>query len=194
MRVISGTAKGKKLKAPSGYDTRPITDRIKEALFNVIGSDIKDARFLDLFAGSGSVGIEALSRGAELVILVDSGKEAIRTIHYNLDICGFEKGYEVYRQDVFAAIRALLRRGIKFDLIYIDPPFTNEKLFEQVITALDKQIILNADGIIIMRTPRRKSLPLVFENLQCYRVNDYGESTLYYYHLIKEEAAGDGNI
>ncbi len=194
MRVISGTAKGKKLKAPSGYDTRPITDRIKEALFNVIGSDIKDARFLDLFAGSGSVGIEALSRGAELVILVDSGKEAIRTIHYNLDICGFEKGYEVYRQDVFAAIRALLRRGIKFDLIYIDPPFTNEKLFDQVLTALDKQIILNSDGSIIIRAPRRKSLPLVFENLQCYRVNDYGESTLYYYHLIKEEAAGDGNI
>ncbi|MGI5879362.1 MAG: 16S rRNA (guanine(966)-N(2))-methyltransferase RsmD [Syntrophomonadaceae bacterium] len=184
MRVISGTAKGKKLKAPAGCDTRPITDRIKEALFNVIGPDIRDARFLDLFAGSGSVGIEALSRGAELVILVDSGKEAIRTIHCNLQTCGFNKDYEVYRQDVFAAIRALLRREIKFDLIYIDPPFTVEKLFEQVLTTLNEQIILKPDGIIIIRAPRRKSLPLLFENLQCYRVNDYGESTLYYYHLI----------
>lgn len=184
MRVISGKAKGKKLKAPPGLDTRPITDRIKEALFNVIGSDIRDAKFLDLFAGSGSVGIEALSRGAKLVILVDSGGEAIRVIHHNIQACGFEEGYEVYRQDVFVAIRSLLKREIKFDLIYIDPPFTNEKLFEQVLTTLNKQIILNSDGIIIIRAPRRKPLPQVFENLQCYRANDYGESTLYYYHLI----------
>ncbi len=194
MRVISGAAKGKKLKAPPGYDTRPITDRIKEALFNVIGPDIRNAKFLDLFAGSGSVGIEALSRGADLVILVDSGREAVQTIHHNLKACGFELGYEVYRQDVFVAIAVLLKREIKFDLIYIDPPFTNENLFDQVLTALDKQIILNSDGSIIIRAPRRKTLPLVFGNLQCYRVNDYGESTLYYYHLIKEEAAGDGNI
>ena len=194
MRVISGIAKGKKLKAPPGYDTRPVTDRIKEALFNVIGSDIRNAKFLDLFAGSGSVGIEALSRGADLVILVDSGREAVRTIHHNLKSCGFEVGYEVYRQDVFVAIRALFNREIKFDLIYIDPPFTNEKLFEQVLTTLDKQVIINPDGIIIIRAPRRKSLPPVFENLHCYRANDYGGSTLYYYHLIKEETTGDGTI
>ena len=126
MRVISGTARGKRLKAPRGTDTRPITDMIKEALFNVIGDNIVGASLLDLFAGSGSVGIEALSRGAQMVIFIDNHIKSVNTIRENLSNCGFKEDYELYRNDVFRALEILRQRQIKFDYIYADPPFTHQ--------------------------------------------------------------------
>ncbi|MBP1761424.1 MAG: rRNA ((966)-N(2))-methyltransferase, partial [Firmicutes bacterium] len=120
MRVIAGYARGKRLKAPSGLHTRPITDMIKEALFNVWGPDILEAKVLDLFAGSGSVGVEALSRGAAQTVFVDNDKNAIKTIGENLKNCGFEDGYELYHNDVFRALDILSRNCRRFDYIYVD--------------------------------------------------------------------------
>lgn len=194
MRVISGRAKGKRLKAPPGTNTRPLTDMIKESLFNVLGSDVSGSNFLDLFAGSGAVGIEALSRNAGRVLFVEKDNHAVRVIKENLINCGFIEGYEVHRNDVFKALDIIRKRRLLFEYIYVDPPFTNEPIFDEVLQALDKAEILGGEGIIIIRTHRKKTLPLRLQNLEKYRVNDYGESTLHYYCFNEEEKHHDGNI
>jgi 16S rRNA (guanine966-N2)-methyltransferase len=184
VRVIAGFAKGKRLKAPSGKETRPITDMIKEALFNVIGADIQGARFLDLFAGSGSVGIEALSRGATQAIFVDNSPAAVRIIYENLDNCGFEDHYEVYCNDVLRAVTILNKRAVQFDYIYVDPPFTVEGIFMEILEKLDQSRILDPQGSIIIRTRRHQELPTVLTRLNKYRFNYYGESAIHYYALM----------
>lgn len=182
MRVIAGIAKNRKLKAPSGQNTRPITDMIKEALFNVLGSKVDDSFFLDLFAGSGSVGIEAISRGAQQVVFVDSSYEAIKIIKSNLEHCGFSKEAQVYKNDVFKSLDILEKKKIIFNIIYVDPPFTNPKIFDQIMLSLDnKSQLLANDGVIIIRTERNKSLPDQYENLVKTRLSKYGESVLHYY-------------
>ena len=183
MRIISGIAKGKRLKAPPGKDTRPITDMIKEALFNVLGQDVKNAKFLDLFAGSGSVGIEALSRGVAMVIFIDNNQVAIKTIRENLSNCKMPANFEIYKNDVMLAVEMLKKRQILFDYIYVDPPFTQEKIFLRVMSALDEANILNINGTLIIRTPRKMDLKASFNNLIRFRLNNYGESTLNYYQL-----------
>jgi 16S rRNA (guanine(966)-N(2))-methyltransferase RsmD len=193
LRVISGSAKGKKLKAPAGLNTRPITDMIKEALFNVLGAKVPNAKLLDLFAGSGSVGIEALSRGAQSVVFVDNSVEALKVVKENLNNCSFTREYHILRNDVFKALGLLKRHNSKFDLIYVDPPFTNEKIFNEIMEAIDVMDILEPEGIVIIRTPRRKEMP-IFDRLQEYRLNHYGESSLHYYRRCEEDPKDDGNF
>lgn len=193
MRIISGSAKGRRLKAPPGLNTRPITDMIKEALFNVWGTRLYEAKMLDLFAGSGSVGIEALSRGAEYVVFVDNSNSAVKVIRENLNHCNFESGFDIYRGDVFQVLKRIAHRSTKFDLIYIDPPFTQDSLFKTVMELLSQLDILESAGIIVIRTPRKKDMPS-FEPLYKYRHDNYGESSLYYYRRYEEEPKDDGNI
>lgn len=189
MRVISGSAKGRKLKAPPGNVTRPITDMIKEALFNVLNVGVIDARFMDLFAGSGSVGIEALSRGAAQVVFIEQSPAAVRIIKDNLNNCKFvPQQYTIYEMDAFKALEALKRKQEMFSHIYVDPPFTNEKIFSQIMTKLDESRLLEPDGVLIIRTPKDKELFSRFQNLIQYRYNQYGESVLHYYRLNREES------
>ena len=119
-RVIAGTAKGRKLKLVSGTSTRPIMDRVKEALFSIIGWDILDTNFLDLFAGTGSVGIEALSRGAQFATFVDMDRTAIHTVLDNLRITGFMEQSEVLQRNAFLLLKSLPNRPYHY--IYIAPP------------------------------------------------------------------------
>lgn len=118
MRVIAGTAKGRRLYAPKGMETRPITAKIKEALFNIWQDRIPGSDFLDLFAGSGSIGIEALSRGADYVVFVDKSRKAVEMIKKNMGICGFRSGYDIYQDDVFRRIGWLEKNEVMFDIIY----------------------------------------------------------------------------
>jgi len=193
LRVITGIAKGKRLKAPPGMTTRPITDMIKEALFNVISYGVEESMFLDLFAGSGSIGIEALSRGAEKVIFIDRDARAVRVIRENLENCGFERDkFEVYRSDVFKSVDILEKRKQKFDLIYIDPPFINEDIFGRILYRIDKADIIDSRGKVILRTRRNKQLPEDLKHLLQYRSNNYGESTLHYY--MRDKQSGDKSI
>jgi 16S rRNA (guanine(966)-N(2))-methyltransferase RsmD len=177
-----------------GSSTRPVTDMIKEALFNVWGERLEQAVFLDLFAGSGSIGIEALSRGARTVIFVDNSAAAVSVIKDNLDNCKIAEGFEVYRNDVFRALSILQSRGTRFDLIYVDPPFTNEAIFDKVLHVLDQADILAPNGVMVIRTFRKKTLPMYLEHLYKYRSNDYGESVLHYYRSREEDQYNDGNI
>ncbi|MBO8159450.1 16S rRNA (guanine(966)-N(2))-methyltransferase RsmD [Thermosyntropha sp.] len=187
VRVIAGKAKNRRLVAPSGLNTRPITDMIKEAFFNVLGEKVLDAHFLDLFCGSGSIGIEALSRGADKVFFIDNSSEAIKTVHANLANCGFTEGFEVYRNDVFKALDILKKRDLKFDVIFADPPFTNPGIFDKVIKTLDKAAILKEGGILVIRSKKDREMPEKLDYLIKYRMNVYGDSILHYYRWLRED-------
>ena len=144
MRVISGSARGRKLKEPGGSNIRPTSAKVKEAIFNIVQFDVEGRRALDLFAGCGQLGIEALSRGAAHVVFIDSSTDAVKLIRENLKTCGFSDKSAVYARD---AIRSL-ESDDKFDLIFIDPPYESQLLDEALkkIVAFDK---LNINGIII---------------------------------------------
>ena len=144
MRVISGTERGRKLKEPVGPGIRPTSDKVKESVFNIIQFDVEGRRVLDLFAGTGQFGIEALSRGARSVDFVDSATESVKLIRENLKICGFLSLADVYSRD---ALR-FLESDEKFDLIFIDPPY-GSTLADRAISKIVKFDKLNINGIII---------------------------------------------
>ena len=123
MRVIAGSARRLLLKAPDGMDTRPTADRVKESLFNMLNPDLYGCAFLDLFSGSGAIGIEALSRGAQRAVLVDASMECAGIIKQNLEVTKLGENAEIINEDVYAAIERLGRRGDKFDIIFMDPPY-----------------------------------------------------------------------
>lgn len=149
MRIISGKARGTKLYTLDGENTRPTLDRVKESLFNIIQSKIKDCIFLDLFSGSGAIGLEAASRGAKKVILCDKSKEVIQVIKRNIEKTHTEEQTELYH----TSSQELLENKIKekVDIIYIDPPYKTNLAFESVRTILDKKII-NKNSIMIIET------------------------------------------
>lgn len=147
MRVISGTAGGKRLIEPSGMDIRPTTDRVKEAIFDIIQFSVPGARVLDMFAGTGQLGIEALSRGASEAIFIDAAPASLKVIGENIRATGLSQRAKVVRGDSISAISGLGR----FDIIFIDPPYDSE-LAEKAISAILRFDILNDDGIIIVET------------------------------------------
>lgn len=147
MRVIAGTARSLRLETPAGMDTRPTTDRIKETLFNILQFDVQEAVFLDLFAGSGAIGIEALSRGAKEAVFIDSSKEAADCIRQNLNHTRFEKKGTVYKQDVFTAL-SMLEYHKKFDIVFMDPPYHKE-LEQRVLEYFTTSSLVDEETLII---------------------------------------------
>ena len=152
MRVITGTARGRRLREPQGMDIRPTTDKVKESIFNIIQFDIEGRRVLDLFAGTGQLGIEAASRGAESVTFVDSSKVAAKLVRENLEHCGL-KG-QVFNAD---AVGYLSGCG-QYDLIFVDPPYDSE-LYDKVLDSIIKFDILPEGGIIVCESRPEKILP-----------------------------------
>ena len=130
MRVVAGSVKNKKLKTKEGRETRPTLERVKEAIFSIISDEITDSSFLDLYAGTGSIAIEALSRGARRAILIEQDKEALRIIIENINNCGFENISRAYKNDVIRALEILQRKGELFDIIFLDPPYKENISFD----------------------------------------------------------------
>ena len=147
MRIIAGTARGRKIEAPEGKNTRPTLDRVRENLFNILQMNIRDSRVLDLFAGSGALSIEALSRGAESATLVDSDRNASRIQKKNLEALGFADRAEVLLRDWKQAAADLAREGRRYDLVFLDPPYRMTDLHE-VFTAVGQ--LLAEDGLVIL--------------------------------------------
>lgn len=147
MRVIAGTARSLQLKTPEGSDTRPTTDRIKETLFNMIQFDVPDSRFLDLYAGSGGIGIEALSRGASFACFVDASREAEECIKYNLAHTKFTDKAMVLKQDVFVALTRMEYKH-KFDIVFMDPPYHKESE-QRVLEYFSTSSLVDEDTMII---------------------------------------------
>ena len=155
MRVISGTARGRRLKELPGMDTRPTTDKVKESLFNIIQFDIEGRTVLDLFGGTGQLGIEALSRGAQCCTFVDMNRQAAAVIRENVDTVGFADRATVQQGDAMAFLSGC--RG-KFDLIFLDPPYQTQ-LLENCIQAVAKFDILSEHGIMVCESALEKPLP-----------------------------------
>ena len=164
MRVISGTKRGKKLREPDNYDIRPTTDMVKESLFNIIQFDIEGRRVLDLFAGTGQLGIECLSRGAAEVTFVDQSREAVAIVKENLKSCGFEA--RVVQSDSIA----FLGRGEKFDVILIDPPYATN-LVDKALETINSVDILTEGGIIMCESGREKPMPDM--NMPYFKCKEY---------------------
>ena len=148
MRVIAGSAKHLNLKTIEGHDTRPTTDRIKETLFNMLQTDIPGCRFLDLFSGSGAIGIEALSRGAREAVFVESNPKAAACIRENLQFTQLQEHAEVLQTDVFQALGRLAGRGA-YDFIFMDPPY-NHEWEKQVLRALQNSDLVDAYTVLIV--------------------------------------------
>ena len=181
MRVISGTAKGRTLKAVPGEGTRPITDRVKESLFNILGADIRDARFLDLFAGTGGVGIEALSRGAKEAVFVEQGRAALETIRANLALTKLAERARVVRADVFAYLSGA--PDVAFDYIYIAPP-QYKRLWAQALQAIDAHPAwLSEDSQVIVQIHPVEFEPIQLERLALVDERKYGSTLLCFYEL-----------
>jgi 16S rRNA (guanine966-N2)-methyltransferase len=149
MRVIAGRARRLQLKTPDGFDTRPTTDKTKETLFNILNPYLADSDFLDLFAGSGAIGIEALSRGAKYAAFAEDNKAALECIRANLRTTKLEADAEVLAYNVLEAIRILEIRGKVFDVIFMDPPY-NHMLEKEVLLALQNSNIIYCDTIIVV--------------------------------------------
>lgn len=188
MRVIAGKAKGHALIAPEGINTRPITAKIKEALFSIWQMQIADSSFLDLFSGSGSIGIEAISRGAKKVVFVEKDRKAITVIKKNIAGCKFTDGYEVYQDDVFKRIGWLAENGYRFDIIYLDPPFTVDEIFLPVMECLSSAGLLDKDGCIAIRTRREKEMPEKIGVLRRFKLKNYGISSVHFFRQAELQA------
>lgn len=181
MRVVSGRYKGRTLKAVPGNTTRPTTDKVKESIFNMIGPYYSGGTTLDLFGGSGGLGIEALSRGMEKAIFVDRDKFAITTIHQNIESCGIDKEQvEIYRNDAERALKAIVKRELSFDLVLLDPPYKDQKLID-LITFIDEKGILKQDGLIMTEHSNDVTLPNEIGNLVLTRQEIYGLTVISIY-------------
>lgn len=185
MRVITGKAKGVALKTPDGMLTRPTADRVKEALFSVINFDVPDAAVLDLFGGTGQLGIEALSRGAKSAVFVDHQAKACELIKENLRRTKFEKEGRVVRSDY---LEYLKRTKELFDIIFLDPPYA-EVFLENALKCITEIDILRSGGIIVTERPVGKELDYEFPGFTRSRDYKYGKTLIAIYR--KEDQTGD---
>ena len=181
MRVVSGTARGRSLKAVPGKGTRPTTDKVKEALFSMIGPYFEGGHVLDLFAGTGGLGIEALSRGMDRGIFIDMDPKAIEVIKQNLQTTQLAKMAEVYRNDAKRAIKALAKRGTRFSLVFLDPPYRMSDADELVVELEEKQL-LSPDIIVVIEHDAGVSYPDRIGKLDLWKRSVYGETIISVYH------------
>ena len=177
MRVITGKARGIQLKTPEGELTRPTADRVKEALFSIINFDVPNAKVLDLFGGTGQLGIEALSRGADSAVFVDAREEACGLIRENLKRTKLHNQGKVVRSDYMSYLKQCWEQ---FDIILLDPPYAEEFL-ENALKKITEIDILQSNGIIVTERPLGKDLPFVFEGYERSRDYKYGKTLLTIY-------------
>ena len=177
MRVITGKARGIQLKTPDGMQTRPTTDRVKEALFSIIQFELPGAKVLDLFGGTGQLGIEALSRGANSAVFVDASDKACSLIRENLKRTKLEQQGKVIRSDY---LEYLKRTKDIFNIIFLDPPYA-EVFLENALNLITQIDILQTNGIIVTERPLGKELPWEFEGFQRSRDYKYGNTLLTVY-------------
>lgn len=173
MRIISGTARGRRLQEPDGRKVRPTTDKVKESIFNIIQFDIEGRKALDLFAGSGQLGIEALSRGAASCTFVDKAPDSLRLVRANIKVSGLDENAAVVSGDSLVFIEG----GEKFDLIFLDPPYDTD-LLEKALESVNKFDILQENGIMVCESQRDKALPELTEPYYLLKEYNYGKIKL----------------
>ena len=180
MRVITGSARGRKLKTPKDDQVRPTTDQVKEAVFNILRDSVEGRRVLDLFAGTGQLGIEALSRGAKEAVFVDASAASVKLVKENLDLCCFKA--QVIHTDALS----YLKHCGKFDVIFLDPPYDSD-LYEEALETINLFDILTEGGIIITEARRERVLPEMRFPYTFVREYFYGSMKIRSYTRIPEE-------
>jgi 16S rRNA (guanine(966)-N(2))-methyltransferase RsmD len=185
MRVIAGTYRSRILKSLKGLALRPTSDRLRETLFNVLTPNISGARFADLFAGTGAIGIEALSRGAAEVVFIENHAPAAALIRKNLDSLGIRSGFTMLRVDVLRGLEMLASKAkgaeSKFDFIFLDPPYAAAADYERVLEFLGSADLLAPGGIVMAEHRRKFGLPEKVEALRRFRVLKQGDAALSFY-------------
>lgn len=184
MRIIAGKAKGMRLTSVPGMQTRPTADRVREALFSILGPAVAGSRFLDLYAGNGAVGLEALSRGAERVIWVEMNRGATRTIRTNVEKTGLTGG-EIYTSTVERALAKLEDAGEVFDYIFLDPPY-DKGLVHKTLAALEHLSLLALGGEIIAESRKKEDAPPTMSKFVMKREQFYGDTVLRFYRRKEE--------
>ncbi|WP_379136460.1 16S rRNA (guanine(966)-N(2))-methyltransferase RsmD [Paenibacillus sp. sgz500958] len=189
MRVVSGSAKGRPLKSVPGNGTRPTTDKVKEAVFSMIGPYFEGGAALDLFAGTGGLGIEALSRGMERAVFVDMEPKSIETIRANLKATGFESRAEVYRNDAGRALSALEKRGRAFELVFLDPPY-RLKSGDELMSSMAAKGLLEEAAVIVLEHESAYVYPEDIPGFRRLRQAVYGETTISIYKYEATDGQG----
>ena len=190
MRIIAGTAKGIRLKTPKGMKTRPTADRVKESVFGILAARPLDAEVLDLFAGTGNLGLEALSRGASSAMLVDKNSQSIKIMMENAILTDLAGMAVICREDVLQALRRLDGEGKSFDLIFCDPPY-NLGLAPKVLQALETAGVLRDGGVLVLEHSRHEKLPDGLKRIVAYRSEFYGETVVSFF--TKQEGINNEN-
>ena len=181
MRVIAGKFRSRKISAPAGAATRPTSDRLRETLFNVVAPALPGSVWIDLFAGTGAVGIEAISRGAGIVYFVESASRAVQSIRHNLADLGIQQGFEIIDREAIPALHALQSRGIACDFCFLDPPYRKMGDYDQVLKLLSGSSILKPATLVIAEHDKHFDPGESFGTLARHRKLRQGDAVLSFY-------------
>jgi 16S rRNA (guanine966-N2)-methyltransferase len=181
MRVIAGLFRSRQLKGTPPKGTRPTSDKLRETVFNVLGPIVNGATFLDAYAGMGGIGIEAISRGAQLVCFVDQSRKAAAIIRENLKILDVMDGARVMEMDIVRSLDAFERESLQFDIAFLDPPYDREDLYRSSLQQFSTRPLLKSDGILIIEHSKRFEMPEAAGSLLRYRTLVQGDSALAFY-------------
>jgi 16S rRNA (guanine(966)-N(2))-methyltransferase RsmD len=183
-RIIAGQGKGRRLKSPGGLETRPTGARVRQTLFDILAPELPGARFLDAFAGSGAIGLEALSRGAARVVLVDTSGPAIAAAQENARALASAGGeVQVFRQDARVAVAAFADQGLRFDVVYLDPPYAGD-LYEPMLERIGASGLLAEGGVAVAEHFHKKVLPETIGGLVRTREVRVGDHRLSFYRRV----------
>jgi len=183
VRVIAGKFRSRRLKGPGTLRIRPTSDRLRETLFNILGPAVEESLFVDLYAGTGAIGIEAASRGAREVILVESNAKAAKLIRENLAALGIQSGVELIAADALKGLEKLAARRLMADFIFLDPPYEKTEEHVRVLEFLDASHVVAPQGIVIVEHRSGMEVPERLDRLECTRQVEQGDATLSFYRL-----------
>jgi 16S rRNA (guanine966-N2)-methyltransferase len=183
MRVIAGRYRSRQLKGPGKLHLRPTSDRLRETLFNVLGPSVVESLFVDVYAGTGAIGIEALSRGAREVVLIESNAATARVARQNLTLLDVHSGAEVIQADATRGLQKLSERHSMADFIFLDPPYAETAEHLRVLEYLDATHLIAPQGLVIVEHHHKMSLPGRFDRLERTRLIEQGEASLSFYSL-----------
>lgn len=186
MRVVSGKFRGRKLQAVPGMATRPTTDKVKESLFNMIGPYFNGGQSLDLYAGSGGLSIEGVSRGIDHAYLIDRQYQAIKTIKHNVALTKHEDQFTILKQDAQRILPVLAGQGVQLDLVYLDPPYAKQQIIKDITSMVDLNL-LNPEAIVVCETNQEANLPLELSGFELMRQQTYGITVLTIYRYTGED-------
>jgi len=187
MRIIAGRFRGRRLKGPEGLDLRPTSDRLRETLFDILGPGVDGSIVLDVFAGTGGIGLEAISRGARQVVFVESNKEAVRLIRSNISLCGVSSDYRILQGDAFSMLRSLARERFTADIVFLDPPY-DWGPYRDLIEILFRIGLARTGARVVVEHHRKSALPDAGAGFRCVRTVRQSDKCLSFFQAAIDDS------